>query len=60
MSVWAVDPFWSEPTAMQLLSAAHEMLLKKGSDPALGLETMDHVVPFQDSTRVAAVAPCVS
>jgi len=42
-----------KPTALQLLESLQETPSRRlSSVPGLGLEATDHVVPFQDSTRV--------
>ncbi len=40
--------------ATQLVELVHDTSLNPSSVPSLGLEMIDHVVPFQVSTRVCA------
>jgi hypothetical protein len=54
MSVFGLAPVVTSPTAKQLVVLGHETLAKllTPAPEGFGLETTDHCVPFQRSTRV--------
>jgi hypothetical protein len=59
MSVWLLAPMLTHPTAKQLVGPVHVTPLRlfDWPDEVLGLETMDHTLPFHDSTRVWLFVP---